>query len=139
MLFPNRKRYWLITACLALVALALAEYCFRPQTADSPQARYNSILLGMTRSEVEAIMGRAPDPDAEVSKRLSQSGVDWENPDIESDSAPFSRLLEQATWLDGRYVTAVYFRAGRLVCKMQHRPVPAWRLITKRLCNYLGL
>ena len=97
----------------------------------------------MTQSEVEAIMGRAPDPDAEVSQRVSQSRLVWEDLGTESVSRSLTGLLEQAIWLDGRYLTMVYFWDGRLVFKTQSRSVPAWLTSTKhyvaKLCNYLGL
>jgi hypothetical protein len=145
MLLPSRKSYWLSAACLGLVALALAGYSFMRQNAQSARAKYDGISLGMSRPEVEAIMGRAPLSDIEVTKWIDQRAQDRADLEIlRSDSGILSQDMPIGeVWIDGRHITVVNYSAGRVIYKIQMKSVPAWLSIVKnrlpKLYSFLGL
>lgn len=134
----SRRRCWVAVGCVAVAVLALGGYYSRPSFERSS---YERIRLGMTPTEVEVAMGGAPAPVAEVGSRLAtlfSTGGSWDK--LGEETEPASAPDGIAYWLNGRYVTEVCYKDGRVKSKYQLSPVPAWlTFIRHQIRNLRGL
>jgi hypothetical protein len=121
-----RRRWWILAASSALVALALAGWWFAPDSENQiTREKYQRIRMGMTPAEVQAVIGCKPMP------APPSYPEDYEM--LHSDCATWPEMplsTFQAHWAsDGNWIYVVY-NSGKVQYKsfQVYVGLPSWKV-----------
>jgi hypothetical protein len=132
----RRYRWWLAVACLSC-AIGIVAWYVQAARSIFTRAQYEQIRLGMTRADVEAVMGSPP-----VNRVNRLSNDHWEQ--VAFVEPPSLALWDGiATWCDNDTWITVYYAGDRTVGKRLWIQVPVWKRKARqwfpKICKRIGL
>jgi outer membrane protein assembly factor BamE (lipoprotein component of BamABCDE complex) len=117
-----RRRYLLFGLLAAMIALVAGTCFLWPRTSAITEENYAKIRVGMTREEVEAVLGGPAGNYGFYSERIVQTRDDIDVPRLAE-----CRYLQ---WIDSRHMIGIQFDAEHRVVGKDFGeviPLPLWR------------